>query len=88
MRKIKAIVLSLSLASSFTLFAHQPPRGGEPPSPETIMNEMDTNNDKKISTSEAKGPLKDHFTEIDTNNDGFITIQELEDFKPPKPPQR
>lgn len=39
---------------------------------------MDTNKDKKISISEAKGPLKDDFEKIDTSKDGYISIDELE----------
>ena len=35
------------------------------------------------STKEVKGPLLTDFSKIDTNSDGFISVQELE--KAPKP---
>ena len=38
---------------------------------------MDTNKDGKLSKEEVKGPLKEQFSKIDTNNDDFITEQEL-----------
>ncbi len=44
---------------------------------------MDANNDGKLSESEVKGPLKKDFSKIDTNDDGFLTVEELE--KAPKP---
>ncbi|WP_299107252.1 YHYH protein [uncultured Winogradskyella sp.] len=53
-------------------------RGGrERPSNNELMEMMDTNKDKKISKSEAKGPLKDDFEKIDTSKDGYISIDEL-----------
>jgi len=41
------------------------------------MSRLDTNGDNKISESEAKGPLKENFSNLDTNKDGFITFDEL-----------
>jgi predicted outer membrane repeat protein len=41
------------------------------------MARLDSNGDNKISTSEAKGPLKENFSEIDINKDGFITTDEI-----------
>lgn len=45
--------------------------------------EMDANKDDKLSMDEVKGPLKNDFTKIDTNSDGFISKEELS--KAPKP---
>ncbi|MFA6703152.1 MAG: MBL fold metallo-hydrolase, partial [Dysgonamonadaceae bacterium] len=42
------------------------------------MERFDTNGDLKISETEAKGPLKNNFSNIDTNNDGYITQDELQ----------
>jgi Ca2+-binding EF-hand superfamily protein len=39
--------------------------------------------DGKLSEKEAKGPLKRDFDKIDSNEDGFISKEELE--KAPKP---
>lgn len=64
-------------------FGNQPPRGG-PPNPEEIFKMMDTDKDDKISKSEAKGPLQQDFSRIDTNNDGFVTMEELQKAAPPR----
>jgi len=53
-------------------------QGGGRPSFEDLLEMMDTNNDKKISKDEAKGALSDQFSQIDANNDGFLTDDELE----------
>ncbi len=53
------------------------------PSVSQLIKEMDANNDGKLSETEVKGPLANDFSSIDTNQDGFITVQELE--KAPKP---
>ncbi|MCH2224601.1 MAG: YHYH protein [Crocinitomicaceae bacterium] len=50
---------------------------GEAPSPKIIMHQMDRDNDGRLSRSEVKGPLVNDFDRIDTNGDGFLTIQEL-----------
>ena len=44
---------------------------------------MDVNNDGKISVSEAKNRMKDHFSEIDLNSNGNITKEEMQ--KAPRP---
>lgn len=41
------------------------------------FEQMDENKDKKISLQEAKGPLYKHFNIIDSNNDGFLSKEEL-----------
>ena len=47
---------------------------------------MDSGKDGKLSVAEVKGPLKERFADIDTNEDGFITEEEFE--KAPKPKKR
>ena len=47
------------------------------PSFRKMLENMDTNNDGKISKSEARGKLKDNFNKRDQNNDGYITEDEL-----------
>nr|WP_321233174.1 YHYH protein [uncultured Psychroserpens sp.] len=53
------------------------------PSLDQIFEEMDENNDEKLSQKEVKGPLANSFSKIDANDDGFITKEELE--KAPRP---
>ncbi|WP_070963854.1 DUF1566 domain-containing protein [Vibrio sonorensis] len=38
---------------------------------------MDKNGDGKISRSEAKGPLANHFGRLDSNNDGYLSADEI-----------
>jgi len=47
-----------------------------------LIAEMDANTDGKLSASEVKGPLKDHFSRIDADGDGFLTETEIENGKP------
>ena len=56
------------------------------PSATQMISELDSDNDQKISESEAQGPLANDFSKIDANNDGFLTEDELE--KAPRPEQR
>ena len=58
----------------------------EPPTYEQLIKEMDKNEDGKLSRDEVKGPLKDDFKTIDTDEDGFISEKEFE--KAPKPKRR
>ena len=47
------------------------------PSFDKMLVKMDSNNDGKISKSEAKGKLKENFNKRDKNKDGFITEDEM-----------
>ncbi len=57
------------------------PRAGKGKNPFT---DLDTNGDNKISRLEAKGPLKQDFSRIDRNNDGYIIQDELPKLPPRK----
>jgi len=57
-----------------------------PPTAKELLKEMDKDEDGKLSKAEVRGPLKDDFKKIDTNEDGFLTIEELE--KAPKPKRK
>jgi len=50
---------------------------GERPSSSQIIVEMDSNEDGKLSKNEVKGPIADDFDTIDSNKDGFVTLDEL-----------
>jgi|GEM_PF-105064 len=61
----------------------RPPRGDRkgPPNAEGIVERMDSDKDGKVSKDEAHGPLKNDFTRLDLNNDGYLTIEELSKLK-------
>jgi len=61
-------------------------RGGKRPSAKQLLKMMDADGDGKISKEEARGPLQDHFDQVDSNEDGFLTVKELRNM--PKPPNR
>lgn len=52
--------------------------------PAMAMERLDTDGDNKINHNEAKGPLKENFNMLDTNNDGYITLDELQNKSAPK----
>lgn len=87
----KGIKLFVLLFAFFSIqscgLAKNPPADDKqhrpPPTTEELFKQMDANKDAKLSLAEVKGPLKNDFSKIDTNNDGFITKQELD--KAPKP---
>lgn len=66
--------------------AGQRPQGG-PPTFAKLLKDLDANEDGKLSQEEARGPLKDDFAKIDTNEDGYINETEFKSGAP-KPPRR
>ncbi len=62
----------------------QGPRGKGPPSPEAIVQRLDTDGDGKLSAAEAdntpRGRLAEYFATIDANSDGYLVPDELEAF--------
>ncbi|MBC2845852.1 EF-hand domain-containing protein [Winogradskyella flava] len=51
-----------------------------------LLEDMDANEDGKLSKDEIKGRLKNRFDKIDLNEDGFITEEEFK--KAPRPKGR
>ncbi|MCK0148176.1 YHYH protein [Arenibacter sp. F26102] len=47
------------------------------PSSAQLISEMDSNKDGKLSKTEVQGPIANDFANIDINNDGFLTLEEL-----------
>jgi len=58
----------------------------EPPTYAQLLKELDKNEDGKLAKAELKGPLKNEFSKIDTDEDGFISEKEFE--KAPKPERK
>lgn len=58
----------------------------EPPTYAQLVKELDANEDGKLAKEELKGPLKDDFDKVDTDEDGFISEAEFK--KAPKPKGR
>lgn len=56
---------------------------GPPPNADEIFEMMDADENGLLEESEIKGPLKNDFLKIDTNEDGYISKEELEES--PKP---
>lgn len=57
-----------------------------PPSVDKIFEKMDADKDGKLAEAEVKGPLKERFTTIDVDADGFITREEMENAPKPEKP--
>ncbi len=85
--KIKSaiVIFGMVLLFSNSTFAQsQNKQGGKtPPTFAKLIKEMDANEDGKLAKDELKGPLKEDFTKIDTDEDGYITKEEFN--KAPKP---
>ncbi len=82
--KTVAIVFGLTVFMSINSFGQSDKRQEKnPPTFSELLKEMDANKDGKLSKKEIKGPLKDDFSKIDTDEDGFITEKEFK--KAPKP---
>lgn len=70
--------VSRCLMGEVTKEEHQgPPNGGERLSVDDLFEHMDSDNNGKLSKAEVKGPLAQDFSKIDTNNDTFLSKEEL-----------
>mgnify|MGYP001627941889 CR=1 FL=1 len=61
---------------------------GNPPNFMMLLEEMDLNDDGKLSKEEVQGPLLEDFSKIDENEDGFITEDEFEKMSKTQRPER
>ncbi|MBB5269250.1 EF-hand domain-containing protein [Algibacter amylolyticus] len=73
--------------SSFGQSDNRPDRK-EPPTFKELLEEMDANEDGKLSEKEVKGPLKKDFAKVDANEDGVITEEELKNAPKPERKER
>ncbi|WP_452229881.1 EF-hand domain-containing protein [Lacinutrix sp. MEBiC02404] len=85
--KTIVLVFGLTVCMSNSSFAQSQNRQQKtPPTFSELLKELDANDDGKLSEEELKGPLKDNFDKVDTDEDGFITEEEFD--KAPKPKGR
>ena len=88
MKNSKLSLLIIGLVSVTTYVnaqnSDQQRKGGKHPSVEEVFSQMDNDQDNLLSESEVQGPLKNDFSTIDTNSDGFISMEELNDAPKPK----
>jgi Ca2+-binding EF-hand superfamily protein len=82
MKKIVFTAMLMCFGITFLNAQQKEERSQKPPTFSELLKKMDKDDDGKLSASEVKGPLKDDFTKIDADEDGFITEKELE--KAPK----
>lgn len=88
--KIKSAVVIFGMALFFSNSTFAQSKNGQrektPPTFAKLIKDMDTNEDGKLSKDEIKGPLKNDFSKVDLDEDGFITEEEFK--KAPKPKRR
>lgn len=62
---------------------------GQRRTPAQMIAQMDANKDGRLALAETKGRLRENFSTIDTDNNGFISLQELKAApRPPRDSQR
>jgi len=87
--KKETFLLTLALLITTISFSQKSDSNrGERPTTDQVFEQMDANKDGKLSESEVKGPLKKGFSTIDSNSDGFITKEELENAPKPERKER
>ncbi|WP_179334470.1 EF-hand domain-containing protein [Winogradskyella costae] len=103
-KKIKIAITVFSMLVCIPMFAQGPPgggggrrggsgapKGGKPDASE-ILKVLDANNDDLIDKDEAskaeRGKISQDFDTIDSNEDGFIDLEELESFLDSSKPKK
>ena len=83
-RNLKTGLATLIICIGFATVSNAQRGQKERPTFSQLVEKMDTNKVGKISESEVKGPLKDNFSVIDTDEDGFISEEEFNNAPKPK----
>lgn len=86
--KVAVFVLGATLFFTNSSFGQSQNRQERksPPTFKELIEKMDANEDGKLSKAEIKGPLKNDFAKVDTDEDGFISEEEF--AKAPKPERK
>jgi len=87
---IIAMTFAIGCSSQNTSTSAKPEksqRGGAPNFSE-LLTQMDSDKDGRLAKNEVKGPLLNDFSKIDTDDDGYITMEELENAPKPQRGQR
>ncbi len=83
-------IILISCKSNQEIKGQQEPNRQRPSSAQ-IISEMDNNEDGKLSRDEVIGPIANDFKNIDSNDDGFLNLEELNKAeksqrnRPPRP---
>jgi len=89
---LKSVAFAVVCCISVVGVSNAQPQGNneqkEPPTYAALLKQMDKNEDGKLAKSEIKGPLKDNFSKVDTDEDGFISKKEFENAPKPKGRER
>jgi len=56
-------------------------KSGEKMNPEKLMEQFDQDGDGQLAVSELSGRMEKQFTKMDTDQNGFVTAEELETFQ-------
>ena len=87
-KKVKTALVALGMIVFFSNSSFGQSQNGQdrkkPPTFKELIKEMDANEDGKLSKEEIKGPLKNDFAKVDTDEDGFITEEEFAEAPKPK----
>jgi len=81
MKKIALTMFALTLIFSCKTNQENKERqqpDGERPTSSQLISEMDADKDGKLSMDEVKGPIANDFENIDSDNDNFISLEELD----------
>ncbi len=84
--KTAVVVFGMTLLFSNTSFGQSQNREGKkkPPTFNELLKEMDADENGKLSKEELKGPIKNDFSKVDSDADGFITKEEFDNAPKPK----